>query len=470
MSRAKDSILVVLLTLGGAEGRGDESPQGGSLGTQPQLVSPGGKGREGRVGTGCPTFSWAEMPGATGYELTIYEVGAIGFPDVPAPEPLLRERFPAGVSAWTPDLADCLPPGRYGWAVGASLEGSGADLELRWSKVAVFRVESAGIATTAPDPHGRERSPAQAAPSADIRPPLSALGEGAAAGPRSINGAARFIPPDCSGMFSDVTEDDPLCDWIEQFARDGLSLGCGGGKYCPDLPVTRRQIAMIVEKAMRGTLSWGPARSGPRVTTVDAAPAEPPTASIGEYTSIAIGEDGLPVISYLDRNLFGLKVMHCNDVACTGGDETTFAVDTSGTVGLSTAIAIGADGFPIISYYDVDNTSLKVAHCNDVACSPFGIGVTRTTVDNTGALGFYSSIAIGAGGLPVISYRDQDSDSLKVVRCNDAACAPGGGRQHGRRHGQPGRVLQLDRHRDRRHADHQLPGPDRLQPQGGALQ
>jgi len=33
------------------------------------------------------------------------------------------------------------------------------------------------------------------------------------------------------------------------------------------------------------------------------------------------------------------------------------------------SLAIGADGLPVIAYYDVDNGDLKVAKCGNAACA-----------------------------------------------------------------------------------------------------
>ena len=129
----------------------------------------------------------------------------------------------------------------------------------------------------------------------------------------------------------------------------------------------------------------------------------------------------MPIISYQDQTDFNLKVAHCNDPACAPGGEIITPLEVSANiVGAFTSIAIGADGFPIISYYDATNTRLRVAHCDDVACAPGGEKLS--TVDDTGFVGQYTSIAIGVDGLPVISYYD-DAGTLKVAHCNDIACA-----------------------------------------------
>ena len=93
-------------------------------------------------------------------------------------------------------------------------------------------------------------------------------------------------------------------------------------------------------------------------------------------------------------------------------------MDTAGVVGSYTAIAIGSDGRPVISYYDSTNGDLKVAHCDDAACS----SVTLNTVDATGDMGEFTAIAIGSDGLPVISYFDDTKKDLKVAHCGTRSC------------------------------------------------
>ncbi len=56
--------------------------------------------------------------------------------------------------------------------------------------------------------------------------------------------------------FTDITCTTGFDAWIEQFGRDGISSGCGGGNYCPGTPVTRDQMAVFIERAMRGTANW----------------------------------------------------------------------------------------------------------------------------------------------------------------------------------------------------------------------
>jgi len=151
------------------------------------------------------------------------------------------------------------------------------------------------------------------------------------------------------------------------------------------------------------------------ITTIDNA------TGTGHHTSIAIGVDGNPVISYHHADVAGdLRVAKCANPACTGSATLT-TVDSAGSTGLYTSIAVGVDGMPVISYHDFDGKNLRVAKCADPACSD---PATLTTVDAVGDTGYGPSITIAADGYPVISYTDRTgADLLRVAKCVDTACA-----------------------------------------------
>ena len=48
--------------------------------------------------------------------------------------------------------------------------------------------------------------------------------------------------------FSDVPTSHWAYKWIEQLAKEGITSGCGSGKYCPESPVTRAQMAVYIVK------------------------------------------------------------------------------------------------------------------------------------------------------------------------------------------------------------------------------
>jgi hypothetical protein len=139
----------------------------------------------------------------------------------------------------------------------------------------------------------------------------------------------------------------------------------------------------------------------------------------GREVDIAIGQDGNPVISFCSEQYQTderLKVAKCNDITCT--TSTVSTVDSDGDVGQHTSIAIGADGLPVISYWAWSWGDLRVAKCNNADCSSAIIN----TVDSVGEVGWFTSIAIGDDGNPVISYYDNTNDDLKLALCSDPAC------------------------------------------------
>ena len=157
------------------------------------------------------------------------------------------------------------------------------------------------------------------------------------------------------------------------------------------------------------------------VTTVDDPPAPATAASNG--TAIAVGADGLPLVAYREDSGGNavLKVAKCSNPACTGVASFSVVDDPANVVGTSPDMAIGADGLPVISYFDFTAFSVKVAKCVNPACS--GVS-TLTTVDDqaNNLTPFSTAIEIGADGNPVLAHFDDVTDALRVVKCANAAC------------------------------------------------
>jgi hypothetical protein len=57
-----------------------------------------------------------------------------------------------------------------------------------------------------------------------------------------------YSPPPATGMFSDVPLNYWAVHWIEQLAREGITGGCGGSKFCPEATVTRDQMAVFLAR------------------------------------------------------------------------------------------------------------------------------------------------------------------------------------------------------------------------------
>lgn len=50
--------------------------------------------------------------------------------------------------------------------------------------------------------------------------------------------------------FNDVSPTDPFYNFIGKLSARGVTVGCGGGSYCPNANVTREQMAIFIERAL----------------------------------------------------------------------------------------------------------------------------------------------------------------------------------------------------------------------------
>jgi hypothetical protein len=60
-----------------------------------------------------------------------------------------------------------------------------------------------------------------------------------------------YTPPPCAGIFTDVACPSQFADWIEQLYAEGITAGCDDGRYCPDSPVNRDQMAVFLVNTFR---------------------------------------------------------------------------------------------------------------------------------------------------------------------------------------------------------------------------
>lgn len=146
----------------------------------------------------------------------------------------------------------------------------------------------------------------------------------------------------------------------------------------------------------------------------------------GQYSSLALTASNNPRISYYfnddasNNPTRDLKYAFCNANCDQISNWGTVTVDSTGDVGGYTSIALNAAGNPRIVYYDFTNGDLKYAYC-DANCQ-LAASWTITTVDSTGDVGKYASLALdSATGNPRISYYDSTNGDLKYASYTGAA-------------------------------------------------
>ncbi len=153
-------------------------------------------------------------------------------------------------------------------------------------------------------------------------------------------------------------------------------------------------------------------------TVATVSPVEPAIRGRVVARDMATGADGLGIFTYWVGGV-GLVVAHCENVLCSS--VTTSTLD-GGTVNSppSTSMAIGGDGKPLISYHDDRNYYVKVAHCEDVACTSSTVSILEPY--SQGGFASISSITIGADGLGLIAYTVPTFSGLKVAHCENVGC------------------------------------------------
>jgi len=135
-------------------------------------------------------------------------------------------------------------------------------------------------------------------------------------------------------------------------------------------------------------------------------------ASTGFDPSIALDSRGFPHIAYYDASAQDLRYASWNG---TGWDTET--VESLNDIGKHPSLAIDSRDQPHISYYDASYKELRYVVYNTTESrylSPLG-DWHAITVDNTGDVGDYSSIALDGNDHPRIAYYDATNHALKYA-------------------------------------------------------
>ncbi len=142
----------------------------------------------------------------------------------------------------------------------------------------------------------------------------------------------------------------------------------------------------------------------------------------GEYTSLLLGSDGFPVIAYYDRTEKKPRLIDCGDVVCASRSNNLISSTTTNDIGQYVRLALGTGSLPIAAYYDATTPRLVVSWCDAANCST--TTKSRFNVDESASVGKHLSLALNSTGNPVIAYYNEFTTSLKLAVCSEPKCNP----------------------------------------------
>jgi hypothetical protein len=125
--------------------------------------------------------------------------------------------------------------------------------------------------------------------------------------------------------------------------------------------------------------------------------------SVGEWSSLALDSNNYPHISYLDFAWHRLKY-----AKWTGTDWYTDTIDAYATIDGYSSLALDSNEYPHISYYDASNGDLKYATWT-------GSQWSTEAVDSVEDVGEWCSLALDSNDHPHISYYDVTNGHFKYA-------------------------------------------------------
>lgn len=137
----------------------------------------------------------------------------------------------------------------------------------------------------------------------------------------------------------------------------------------------------------------------------------------GTAPSLALRDDGAPVVTYFNPDTRTVNVARCFERTCrTGG--TIHSPISIPTGNAWPAVRLNASGNPVIAYYKEGR--IELLRCDDPSCAPGG-DTTNVVASEPGLFG-WPDIALNPGGFPVITYIGPDS-IMRIRACETRTCS-----------------------------------------------
>lgn len=144
------------------------------------------------------------------------------------------------------------------------------------------------------------------------------------------------------------------------------------------------------------------------------------TGTVGQYMSMVLSTNpstvGRPMISYHDGTNTSLKYTFCGNTECSSGNSTT-TIESANTVGRGTSLALGSDYFPRISFTDATNSTVRFLRCLDANCSSVS---TAQVIDSSITASVGTGTMVDSSDFAHIVY--YKPTSTYIASCLDLDC------------------------------------------------
>ncbi|UXI65813.1 hypothetical protein [Tahibacter amnicola] len=141
----------------------------------------------------------------------------------------------------------------------------------------------------------------------------------------------------------------------------------------------------------------------------------------GSFSAMVRSADNRPLVSFFDNTAKLVKVAACDLYDCSGNITVT-TIDGGPGVSVSghTTIANGNDGLPIIGYAVGPQVfAFKVTKCGNTQCTQ---RMSSSVVDGVDFTPHFPDIAIGPDGLPLVVGRNSGNGYLRAAKCGTRSC------------------------------------------------
>jgi hypothetical protein len=135
---------------------------------------------------------------------------------------------------------------------------------------------------------------------------------------------------------------------------------------------------------------------------------------VGGFASMVLDSSGFPVIAFWDETNFDLRVVHCGNANCNSGNTANAITMTNdGELGFTeNEIKLNSSGYPVILSQQSGSWNMALVVCNDVNCS--GGDETISTIRDEDYINFYHALELDSSGYPVIAYTP-GNDDLRLI-------------------------------------------------------